>query len=265
MKRSSAELKALARTQLSGKYGIYIGAMLIYNLISGVISWLIALVFPAFSISTLMSGQNSSISVSSLIVFYVVEFIISLILCIFTIGFLKMYLDGSRGYPVRFSDLFYGFRHHPDRVILLNLALGLLYFACLIPGYVVLIVALLLQSIALLITGIVLLLVALAAMVVLSLGFSQALFLLTDYDDLGPIQAAKESWKMMKGQKGRLFYVELSFLGLLLLSLLSCGIAMLWVSPYMRMTETFFYRELDGELDSPVQEPQPEQSYPYGF
>ena len=75
------------------------------------------------------------------------------------------------------------------------------------------------------------------------------MFLLTDYDDLGPIQAAKESWKMMKGHKGRLFYLDLSFLGLTLLSLLSCGIAMLWITPYMRMTQSFFYRELDGELD----------------
>lgn len=265
MKRSSAELKALARTQLSGKYGIYIGAMLVYNLISGAVSWLIALVFPAFSFSALTTGQTSTASAGSLILFYVVEFIISLIFSIFTIGFLKMYLDGSRGYPVMFSDLFYGFRHHPDRVILLTLALGLLYLVCFLPGYVILILSFFLESIPLLIIGLLLLVFGLVADVVLALGFSQALFLLTDYDDLGPIQAVKESWKMMKGHKGRLFYLKLSFLGLVLLALLSCGIAMLWVSPYMKMTETFFYRELDGELDSPAQTVYHDQENPYSI
>ncbi|HIS26739.1 MAG TPA: DUF975 family protein [Candidatus Pullilachnospira intestinigallinarum] len=257
MKRSSAELKALARTQLSGKYGLYIGAALVYNLISGAASWIITMIFPTFSISNMMLGyDNVSLPVSSMILFYVVEFIISLILSIFTIGFLKMYLDGSRGYQVMFSDLFYGFRHHPDRVILLSLALGLLYAACMLPGYVVIILAILLESFGLLIAGPLLLVAGLVAVVVLTLGFSQAMFLLTDYDDLGPIQAAKESWKMMKGHKGRLFYIDLSFLGLSLLSLLSCGIAMLWITPYMRMTQTFFYRELDGELDAPASTPQ---------
>lgn len=264
MKRSSAELKALARTQLSGKYGIYIGAALVYNLISGAVSGITAMIFPTFSVSNMILEQ-STVSAGSLILFYVVEFIISLILSIFTIGFLKMYLDGSRGYQVMFSDLFYGFRHHPDRVILLTLALGLLYAACLIPGYVVLILAIPLESPALLIAGIVLLIIGLVAVVILSLGFSQALFLLTDYDDLGPIQAAKESWKMMKGHKGRLFYLDLSFLGLALLSLLSCGIAMLWITPYMRMTQSFFYRELDGELDQNPQAAQTEQTDYYAY
>ena len=269
MKRSSAELKALARTQLSGKYGIYIGAALVYNLISGAVSGITAMIFPTFSVSKFsvsnMILEQSTVSAGSLILFYVVQFIISLILSIFTIGFLKMYLDGSRGYQVMFSDLFYGFRHHPDRVILLTLALGLLYAACLIPGYVVLILAIPLESPALLIAGIVLLIIGLVAVVILSLGFSQALFLLTDYDDLGPIQAAKESWKMMKGHKGRLFYLDLSFLGLTLLSLLSCGIAMLWITPYMRMTQSFFYRELDGELDQNPQAAQTEQTDYYAY
>ena len=79
MKRSSAELKALARTQLSGKYGIYIGAALVYNLISGAVSGITAMIFPTFSVSNMILEQ-STVSAGSLILFYVVEFIISLIL-----------------------------------------------------------------------------------------------------------------------------------------------------------------------------------------
>ena len=60
MKRSSAELKALARTQLSGKYGIYIGAALVYNLISGAVSGITAMIFPTFSVSNMILEQSIS-------------------------------------------------------------------------------------------------------------------------------------------------------------------------------------------------------------
>ena len=72
-------MKALARTQLSGKYGIYIGAALVYNLISGAVSGITAMIFPTFSVSNMILEQ-STVSAGSLILFYVVEFIISLIL-----------------------------------------------------------------------------------------------------------------------------------------------------------------------------------------
>lgn len=250
MKRSCADLKAMARERLSGKYGIYIGALLVYYLITTALSMLLTLVFPTFTVAALLNGLVSS---GALVLFYVTEFIISLILSIFTIGFLKMYLDGSRGYPVIFSDLFYGFRHHPDRAILLSLLLGLITLACLLPGYIVLFAAVYFLSFPALITGIFLVLAGAVLAVVFSIGFSQAFYLLTDYDDLGPVRAMKESWRMMKGHKGRYFYMKLSFLGVLLLTILTCGIALLWVSPYLSMTQTMFYRELDGELDQEEQ------------
>ena len=40
----------------------------------------------------------------------------------------------------------------------------------------------------------------------------------------------------MQGNKGRLFYLQLSFIGMYLLALFSLGLAMFWVYPYTRMT-----------------------------
>ena len=48
----------------------------------------------------------------------------------------------------------------------------------------------------------------------------------------------------MKGKKLRLLYLEFSFLPLLLLSILSFGIGLLWLQPYMQMTYTFFFLDL---------------------
>ena len=55
----------------------------------------------------------------------------------------------------------------------------------------------------------------------------------------------------MSGNKGRLFYIQLSFFGLALLAVLSCGIGLLWLMPYMLTTEVFFYLDVCGELDQP--------------
>lgn len=57
------------------------------------------------------------------------------------------------------------------------------------------------------------------------------------------------SAELMEGNMGRLFYIDLSFVGWTLLGLLSCGIGMLWVTPYMMQVTVNFYRELTGELD----------------
>ena len=48
----------------------------------------------------------------------------------------------------------------------------------------------------------------------------------------------------MKGNRKRLFLLELSFLPLMLLCILSFGIGFLWLEPYMQMTYTHFFLDL---------------------
>lgn len=48
----------------------------------------------------------------------------------------------------------------------------------------------------------------------------------------------------MKGSKGRFFYLTVSFFPLLLLGFLSCGIAFLWLVPYMNATYAEFFLDL---------------------
>ena len=52
----------------------------------------------------------------------------------------------------------------------------------------------------------------------------------------------------MAGNRGRYFYLQVSFAGLSLLSVLSCGIGFLWVLPYMQTANALFYRNLIGEI-----------------
>ena len=82
----------------------------------------------------------------------------------------------------------------------------------------------------------------------ITLPFAMTMFLLAD-TECTAIEALKESSRLMKGNKGRYFYLHyLSFLGILCISLLSFGVALLWVQPYMNVTLANFYRELRGEI-----------------
>ena len=55
--------------------------------------------------------------------------------------------------------------------------------------------------------------------------------MLLDNPELGALDSLKESLRLLKGYRGRLLYIELSFLGMLVLSVFSCYIGLLWVVP----------------------------------
>ena len=50
--------------------------------------------------------------------------------------------------------------------------------------------------------------------------------------------------RLMKGNMGRLFYIEVSFIPLFLLGVLSLGIGLLWITPYLNATLANFFLDL---------------------
>ena len=56
-----------------------------------------------------------------------------------------------------------------------------------------------------------------------------------------------QSEKMMQGNKWRLFKLHMSFIGWILLSMLTLGIGSLWVNAYMQTATAIFYEELKRE------------------
>ncbi len=89
-------------------------------------------------------------------------------------------------------------------------------------------------------------------------GYSYAMtpYILLDRPELSATEAIKESEKMMDGHKMDLFILELSFLGWIFLSMLTCGILVLYVEPYMEATRAAFYLELKGPDFEPAAEEQ---------
>ncbi len=77
--------------------------------------------------------------------------------------------------------------------------------------------------------------------------YSMVPYLLHDYPELTPREAMKISREMMSGQKWNLFVLNLTFIGWILLSILTAGIGMIFVEPYMSTTRAAYYEDLKSE------------------
>ena len=62
--------------------------------------------------------------------------------------------------------------------------------------------------------------------------------------ELSPIDALRMSRVQTSGFKGELFLLDLSFLGWMLLSVLTLGILSIWVSPYYQQTDVGYFRAI---------------------
>ena len=238
MKRSSKELKALAREALLGQYGSLIGAMFLLGMFSVILE------------SVPVTITRNREDTTSLIIQFVITLIISVLVYLLQIGMTVIVLHMTRRQTYGLSDLFYTFRAHPDRFIIVSVIQIGISMILQIPAYIFLLlypgdtIKRVLLYLLLLLAG------SIVSFIVL-LGFTLADLLLIDNENLGAIDAIRQSWAMMHGNKGRFFYLQISFFGLALLCILTLGIGMLWLYPYMMTTEAFFYLDLTGEIDQP--------------
>lgn len=74
-------------------------------------------------------------------------------------------------------------------------------------------------------------------------------FILRDYPELGCIKVLQLSADMMVGYKWKYFLLSLTFLGWILLCILTLGIGFFWLCPYMEQTAANFYEEVKAEYE----------------
>lgn len=84
-------------------------------------------------------------------------------------------------------------------------------------------------------------------------GYSYAMteYILAEHPEMTAGEAIARSREMMDGYRGRLFCLDLSFIGWALLSALTFNIGDLWLNPYRQAARAAFYREISGT--SPAQ------------
>ncbi|MDD3368934.1 MAG: DUF975 family protein [Lachnospiraceae bacterium] len=234
--KASAELKSLAKGQLMDHYSLAIGAVLILGLIR---------MFMGFSFNFFIDYTT----VLGTILYYGIDLILAVILGVFTVGELFLFLKISCGQKGALSDIFYGFNMHPDKIIKMQFFIVIISTLFLVPydicnyfynstGNALFF---LLSSIAGVIGG--------AAFVLFRLSLSQCFYLLLDFPDHSAKELMQQSIRVMKGNKGRLFYLYISFIPLMFLGFMTCGIAFLWLIPYIRSTMTNFFLDLMHNQD----------------
>lgn len=72
--------------------------------------------------------------------------------------------------------------------------------------------------------------------------YAMAPYIMSENHEMGIREAVNLSKKMMKGYKWRLFCLNLSFIGWLLLSVMTCGILFFRTLPYIHAANAAFYR-----------------------
>ena len=85
--------------------------------------------------------------------------------------------------------------------------------------------------------------------IIKSYSYSQSYFIYYDVitetgEKPGVLNTITASRKLMDGYKGKLFWLDLSFIGWHILAMLTAGIGYLWLNPYITATKAAFYEQL---------------------
>ncbi len=237
MRVTSTELKRLSREHLTGHWGLAIGASLLVEMIVS------GLLMP-FYFLLIITGSGTV----QYITYMVAAIIISAVSMVLQCGILRMYFGFARKQEVSIGMMFSEFTRRPDRYILSYVLVFVIEMLCVLPGTICLVVGLVADTLLAIAIGVALYIAGMIVVLIVSLRLSQTYMLLVEHSDMGVIEALRTSSQMMEGNMGRLFYIYLSFIGWSMLGLLSCGIGMLWVTPYMMQVGVNFYRDLTGEI-----------------
>lgn len=83
--------------------------------------------------------------------------------------------------------------------------------------------------------------------IIFGYAYSMVPYLLKDYPELSPIKVLRASREMMKGHKWEYFVLQLSFIGWVILSIMTCMLGYIFLEPYMATTNAYYYEDLKAE------------------
>ncbi len=279
--KSSSEIKRMARNALDGRWGTAFGASaasfgITYaaTLVVVVISYiaLIAIVIGASVTGGVMNpdaygGVSEDAFVGSmifgLVVFYVMIMFGSLIASVFgsnlSLGLYSLCLKNTHGETPGVGEIFTPLKRHWWRsfalFFMMELKATLWMFILYIPALFMITIPIAARhegavGIALPIVcalGWILLVASIVLFVIALIRYSMAPMVFLSNPSLGIFSAIRESKRLMKGHKGEMFMLELSFIGWYLLAGLCSGIGMIFLNPYLFTAYCVFFNELTGQ------------------
>ncbi|MDR3094104.1 MAG: DUF975 family protein [Bacteroidales bacterium] len=132
-------------------------------------------------------------------------------------GLVAVFLRSFRGEAIDVGNLFIGFRSYGK--VLGVMLLTFLYTA--------------LWTLLFIVPGI-----------IKAYSYAMTAYILHDDPTVGADEAIERSKAMMNGHKAKLFLLDVSFIGWGLLCILTLGIGLLWLLPYMQTARAAFYEDV---------------------
>lgn len=261
---SASQLKFQALNALSGNLAKFILAVLLMFIIKSSVQFILEVIVSSiyflfvFTYEMLAnsltaeqllllledtSAMEPYINTLSLIDYFVTE-VTAVFTNVFSVGITLYALNIACGYTTRVSDIFYGYRYQFGKSLKLSAILVVLQQLCSLPSALATYFLNTSTDLEPVIYMLALSLMGTLIYLPLYYGLSMSYFLMLDFPQYNVRQLLKLSRNLMVGHKFRIFLLELSFLPLLLLSLLTFGICYLWVYPYMQVACAFFFLNL---------------------
>lgn len=228
--KSSAELKAIAKERSLEKYGTLISADLIVIIIQLVLS----------GIATV----SSSGSIIQYVINEAIVLIVSILLGVLVSGKTYLYMNLIYSQNVSISDLFFGFKIFPEKAVKVQSLFVLVDFVIGLPATYLLYLTQHNTSPNLLLGTILALFVELIVNIYVRLTYSQAFYLLHDFQDRSAKELLSTSRRLMKGNRFKLLYLNVSFIPIMLLGVITLFIPLLWINVYRNATLAAFYQDL---------------------
>lgn len=239
MKKSFIHIKADAREKLLGNYSPLISAALFVSIASALVS---------VPFTRMLTQPQAFCSIS----FFIWPNCLFLLLQHFSVAeYGCMHLKAARQQPFEFKELVFAVKSRPNRFLNAGLILAVLYLVFQLPTEILASVNLAFYQKNNSIHLNYLMLLALVAAISLIVGIyvylkcCLVLLFLADHEQMDCREAFSQSNRAMKGNKAKMFLMLFSFVGLLLLGILTLFIGYLWIIPYMRQSIACFYTTLN--------------------
>lgn len=220
-------IKSNARDFIRGRLWMFWSVLLVVGIIESLANSLPQWIFGdrLSNLSDIIAGNPDNIpkEISSSVFgwYYVLNVLITIVLIPLNIGVAQNVLAWSRGEDVnKWKVLFGGFNSakiffKQVGVVVLNTILCALWAILLVvPG------------------------------IIKGLAYSMYPYVLRDEPDLSVWQTLKKSEAIMKGYKGKLFLMYLSFIGWFILGAFTFGILYIWLTPYIMTSTVKFYDDV---------------------
>ena len=206
---SISEIKKTAKSKMEGHYGEAIKLLVLIIIGEAIFSIIDGYI--GVSIGFVNSDGRSAFNLLS-----------TLFSVIMSIGSTSFFLKIARGQEATYKELI----QHKELII---------------PYFIITILTgifVVLWSLLLIIPGI-----------IAAFSYSLVLYILLDEPNLDAMDVIKKSKELMKGNKWKLFCLEISFIGWTILGIFTLGILYLWLAPYMSTSLAVFYDDIKQRAD----------------